>query len=1439
MNRSARVLCTAVLGCICFVAGCGGAGSSTSTNPPPPSNPTPTISSISPSSVVAGASATTISITGSGFISASTAQWNGTALATTYVSATALNATVPTSDLTGSSQDQIAVQNPAPGGGTSGANSFSVNSPSPAITSISPQVLSPGSPATTVTLTGTGFESNSVVLWNSSTRPTTFVSSTSLQVVLSATDLQSQGTGSLTVSNPSPGAATSSAAQFAIEPVPVIQSVSIASATTQGNCTQLQATITGQNFTFNSTVQISGVAAVQSLPETSTIIIATLPIGFESAAGALTFTVTDPGIVPAVSAPYSYPSNSPAALALCVQPSSPTTVYAGTGFSATVIPTAVNLSGSGTLTLGSLPTGVTTTDSSLPPLIQNGAVLHFQAASSIPAGSDQISMTGTLGGVTANGVFNFTLSTGTPPGFSFVQPIHTELGVPIGGSGTIAYATQGTYGVDYDVTPSVSGLPPGTTAILSPSVFRVGDTVNVTLTAASNAPVTQNAVVTLTGTPASTQVAAATTTFFADVTQPPGSLPGNRTDFVSTAGTPYAAAYDATHNLIFSSNPSWNRVDVISNLTHKIVKSIPIKSPRGLDITQDNSQVWVQSASQNIYAIDTSSLQASHYVLPNSIHSSGLPVQFPGDNLLALSDGTLFVFFNDFGAGGSGEAGIWNPQTNQLKVLSNGTPSFWETPVRSGNGAWVYASNNNYGSGMEVYNVASQALSTIGSGTLYSGVVAVNQDGSQILLASSIGLSLYDKSLNLLAMLSYTFPGLGVGFPQDGGVLFSADGTKLYVSSGLIATVDISNSSTPKVLGTAPGSGSNPVGVSGAAETPTPFAIDSTGMLLGLQIYGITFDDSTFYQNYAANQPSNTNGEYLATFAGPLAGGTVSNFYDFPALIPDVWFGQTRGATGLSSDGELTFTSPSSSTPGPVNIKFIFPDGEQGFYPQLFSYSTFPQYAVSSGSSPNGGAAAQVIGYGLPQDASGGTLAIGGNTATITTTAGQYPPLSGEPYPSTILAYTFPPGTPGWADMQISTPIGSGALAKSIFYAKSVTDYASADSSAFTSVVVDEKRDQVYVGAGDHIDVFSPTSGQFVAAFQPPATGSQKQFSALAMTPADAELLAADFLDGSLAVINPDSPSGSYAIAISPEVPGVNNCGVGPLYVAGTSTNLAFVAYGSFPAPSCPQYGNTYVANLSARTAAAVPASAACGTTALSVDASSDGNYIAFGSPPCIYSAQNATYSAEPFVYGNTNEYGITISGDANVVFENDAVGDINLNMLGAIARPIPFYGNTTTPNPLVPLLPPRLNASGSLYYVPYPTFFEVIDVQHATLRMRFALTETIQNTAAPLAIDSGGRFVYLLTDKGLTVVDLGAAPLSIGHLSPLSAPAGTQVTVRGSGFDSGTTAKVGGTAAAVSFTDENTLLLTIPSVGSGPQDIVLTRSDGESYTLENGVVVQ
>jgi len=1324
-------------------------------------NPSPAISTITPSSVLAGSSDTPLDVTGSGFVSSSAITWNGTPLSTTFVSATEVKATLPAADLAGSSASLVTVQNPSPGGGTSGAAAFNVNSPVPAITAISPRYVPPGA-AATITITGTGFESNSMVLWNGSARPTTFVSATTLQVALSATDLQNQGPGSLSVSNPAPAASTSPAAPLTVtsQPVPVITSVSIMSISSNPGfnrpCPQLQVTIAGQNFANDSIIQANSTTLPTNVFYGSNppILVNDLPAGFVSAPGTLSFTVTNPDSGPITSNPFPYPSSAPVVLTLCATPS-PVTVYAPSSFSFAVQPSEVNVSGNATLTLGTLPAGITWANTSVP-LPPTGATVHLQAASNIAPATYDLVLNGAAAGATGQGDFNFTSSAGAVPNFSFVSPLTAEVGVPIGGFGSIQYSTivnsNGT--VDYDVTPSVSGLPPGTTATFSPSLFSVGQGVTVTLTAASNAPVTQNASVTLIGTP-SAQVSNATADFFADVTQPPGSLPGNRTDFVSTAGTPYAAVYDALHNLIFSSNPSWNRVDVISNATHKIVKSIPVRSPRGIDIAQDNSTVWVQTAGVNIYAINTTSLQAMQYSLPKTaVASYGVPVSIntQGDRVFALSDGTLFIYFGDAEGEIGASAGIWNPQNGQMTVLASGIQTGLSNPIRSGDGTMVYAvgSPTVPASGMSVYNVASKTLSAINFPiTAATILVAVNRGGSELILdtafntAGDLGIALYDHNLNLLGPL----PGGLTGYGQlSGGVLFSADNTKIYevgvYDLPAILTIDASKLTVLAIAPTA-----NSQGGGGTTSTPTPFAMDAIGVVLGVQNYGISFDDSTFYQNYATNQPTVNGGlGYTQTYAGPLTGGTASSLYTFPNLTPDVWFGQTRGSASLSpgggpvAQGELTFTSPPSTTPGPVNVKFIYPDGEQAFGAQLFSYSTSPEYALISGSAPSGGVAAQIIGYGLPADSSGGTVTVGGNAATITSTVGQYPPFSPEPFPSAILNYTLPAGTPGWADLQVTTPIGTGTLPKSIFYAKSVTDYSSSDT--FQAVLVDENRKQVYLSAGDHIDVFSTVSNQFVSPLTPAAVGSQKQFAGLALTP-DGRLLAGDVPDNSLAVINPDNPtssSGNYAIPMPVNADqGINGCVIGPVYIAAASTlsNLAFVNTGGLDG-SC--FGLTYIANLATH---AVTNFECTGDGALG--ASADGNFVVIDNGPCIYNVQTSALLQASFPYAEQG-FGVEISGDGNVI-ATGIFGDINGNILGSAAQPIALCGSPTSNRPeLLPL--PQFNASGSLFYLSYPNYFEIIDVAHAALRMRFALTETTLSCTSSIAIDSGGRFVYLITNQ-------------------------------------------------------------------------------------------
>ena len=89
-------------------------------------NPAPILNSISPTSTIAGSSTFTLTVNGTNFVPASVVNFNGVAKTTTYVSATQLTASIPDTDITTAGTYPVTVTNPAPGGGTSGSQTFTV-----------------------------------------------------------------------------------------------------------------------------------------------------------------------------------------------------------------------------------------------------------------------------------------------------------------------------------------------------------------------------------------------------------------------------------------------------------------------------------------------------------------------------------------------------------------------------------------------------------------------------------------------------------------------------------------------------------------------------------------------------------------------------------------------------------------------------------------------------------------------------------------------------------------------------------------------------------------------------------------------------------------------------------------------------------------------------------------------------------------------------------------------------------------------------------------------------------------------------------------------------------------------------------------------------------------------------------------------------------------
>lgn len=166
---------------------------------------------LNPAAATAGGSAFTLTVTGTGFVSASTVTWNGADRATTFVSATQLTASIPAADIAAAGTAQIAVRNPAPGGGLSAAVAFTVSAPPPILSSLEPTSVAAGFSQLVLTLRGVSFIAGAVARWDEEPLATTFRSATELAAEVPAARLQTLRDVPVTVTNPQPGGGESAA----------------------------------------------------------------------------------------------------------------------------------------------------------------------------------------------------------------------------------------------------------------------------------------------------------------------------------------------------------------------------------------------------------------------------------------------------------------------------------------------------------------------------------------------------------------------------------------------------------------------------------------------------------------------------------------------------------------------------------------------------------------------------------------------------------------------------------------------------------------------------------------------------------------------------------------------------------------------------------------------------------------------------------------------------------------------------------------------------------------------------------------------------------------------------------------------------------------------------------------------------------------------------
>jgi YVTN family beta-propeller protein len=187
------------------------------------------------------------------------------------------------------------------GGGTSNAGG---PSPSPTITTISPNSAVAGGAAFTLTINGTNFLSSSTVNFGGAVPTTTFVSSTQLTAAIPASSIVSVGTPAVTVTNPAPGGGTSNPLSFTVTSggpggVPMINSIfpnCVPAGEQLIDSTDNQLTVGGGNFVSSSVVQWNGTDLPTTLESDSngTILTAQVPASDIASAGTAAVTVFNP-----------------------------------------------------------------------------------------------------------------------------------------------------------------------------------------------------------------------------------------------------------------------------------------------------------------------------------------------------------------------------------------------------------------------------------------------------------------------------------------------------------------------------------------------------------------------------------------------------------------------------------------------------------------------------------------------------------------------------------------------------------------------------------------------------------------------------------------------------------------------------------------------------------------------------------------------------------------------------------------------------------------------------------------------------------------------------------------------------------------------------------------------------------------------------------------
>jgi hypothetical protein len=535
----------------------------------------------------------------------------------------------------------------------------------------------------------------------------------------------------------------------------------------------------------------------------------------------------------------------------------------------------------------------------------------------------------------------------------------------------------------------------------------------------------------------------------------------------------------------------------------------------------------------------------------------------------------------------------------------------------------------------------------------------------------------------------------------------------------------------------------------------------------------------------------------------------------------------------VQSNTSLAVTIPAGGSAGAANMTVTRSDGSYIVEPEAVSYGPTVLRVDANAASPAGGSTFCIFGYGIVSE--NAVVTIGGKTATTATTCNSvdYRPFY-DPRPVEVLALTSPAGSPGVDNVTVTTSTGTTTVTNGFQFLQSAQVYPK--TGALDAIVYDATRNRLYVSNTDHneVEVFDLASSSFLS---PIATG--KGPTSLAITP-DASLLAViNYIDTTVSVVDLTSNTVRSTYSGLSSQDQTLGC-TGPLnQIVGAVGHQAML---SLSCGSTLNGGEVHLMNLDTGSLNCTGV-AGCSTDGLEyvvgtviMASTTDGSKVfmagTYASPIFLLDFTANTFTTG--IYGSFVD--AAAAGDGSTYMAMFRVFDPTLRQSGSIAKERFLDGGAQSSNNV---FGEKLSDSGSLMYMPQVSGVDIFDVPTGRIALHVAVPDPLFTAWGSLAVDVTGSRLFMISSTGVTVAQLSQVPLSLARAIPSSASVGATVTLRGSGFVSGSTVAVGSTQAAVTYMDGNTLQVTVPSVASGPYRITINNPSGQQYSLDYALTVE